>query len=114
MFYKWRKNAIGKIYSPPKFGINYDLLDDDGFVIVMRLPLWSYFRRMYFDFETKEIKSGKTILCIQWYFRRRSNEGLEFSKKHGGGSNRFILELPHFFCKSVGKQKILVSLRMVI
>ena len=58
-----------------KFGINYRS-EDDGTEIVIKIPLWVFWRENYLDFGTYNYKSGKTVQSFMIYIRRRSDNAL--------------------------------------
>ena len=45
----------------------------DGTEIIVKIPLWVFWRENYLDFETKNYKSGKAIWSFMIYIRRRSD-----------------------------------------
>ena len=99
---------IYKFKGKARHGIGYDG-GNGGFELFIQIPLLPWFRKEYENFETRDIRSGKAVVCVQWYLRRRDNEVFKTVKEYD--CRRWITHLPGFYLKSVGKQKILVPRR---
>ena len=100
IFHKWPEP-----FEPMKFGINYDSADD-GFEIVIKIPLWVFWRENYLDWDTYNFKSGKTIRTFLIYIRRRSDSFIVQSLKRLPYS-RWIFDCM-FDLSHYGKQKTIL------
>lgn len=98
LFHKW----IDGKYA--KYGINYTS-EDDGIEIIIKIPLWTFWRKQYYDPEVKRFKSGKTIREFCVYIRRRSNSLMLQSWKKDKQPKQWVFDCM-FQLSPYGKQEI--------